>query len=612
MIKHGQLTAATAGTVSLKGMLMVLLVLVGIGVAALALAIRYYGASTRAVAAADQLRYDSYLLADEMRQSSDDLTRLARTYVVTGDPRWERQYQEVVDIRSGKAPRPAQYHRIYWDFRAAEQDPGRGMGPAVALDELMRRAGFTKEEFAKLGEAQALSTELVRIETVAMNMVKGLYDDGQGGFTRKDKPDQVAAIAMMHDAKYHAFKARIMKPVDEFFTLLDQRTQHAVDAAQGAERFWYSVVLALAGALVVLLFGSLGWAYRQLTRSLSNAVQVSNTIAAGRLDVAVSVQGPHEVAQLLQGMATMRDQLTKVVLDVRSNADTVAGACSAIARGNIDLSARTEEQASALEETAASMEELSSTVQQNAENAKQADQLARGATEVAVKGGEMVTKVVNTMQGITESSRRISDIIGVIDGIAFQTNLLALNAAVEAARAGEQGRGFAVVAAEVRSLAQRSAEAAKEIKDLIMASVDRVEQGTALVDQAGSTMTDMVAAIKRVTDIVAEISAASGEQSAGVSQIGEAVSQMDIATQENAALVQRSAEAAEILNEQATKLVAAVAVFELGNASGRAGGRVPGAARAAPSHGPNATSPSSWEPQNASFESTRFESTLAA
>lgn len=602
MIKHEQLTVATARAVSLKSMLMVLLTLIGIGVAVLALAIHYFGTATRGLADAHQLRYDSYLLADEMRQSSDDLTRLARTYVVTGDPRWQRQYQEVVDIRSGKAPRPAQYQRIYWDFRAADQDPGRGMGPAVALDELMRRAGFTKQEFAKLGEAQARSAELVHIETVAMNMVKGLHDDGHGGLTRMDKPDQAAAIAMMHDARYHAFKADIMKPVDEFFTLLDQRTQLAVETAQRAKQFWYSVVLALAGGLVLLLVGSLGWGYRQLTRSLDNAVQVSNTIAAGKLDVTVSVQGPREVAQLLQGMATMRDQLAKVVLDVRNNADTVAGACSDIARGNIDLSARTEEQASALEETAASMEELSSTVQQNAENAKQADQLARGATEVAVKGGEMVSKVVNTMQGITESSRRISDIIGVIDGIAFQTNLLALNAAVEAARAGEQGRGFAVVAAEVRGLSQRSAAAAKEIKELIMASVERVEQGTALVDQAGSTMTDMVAAIKRVTDIVAEISAASGEQSAGVSQIGEAVSQMDIATQENAALVQRSAEAAEVLNDQASKLVAAVAVFDLGHAAGQ----VSEAVLMAPSHVADAVNPAGWASQDhALLESAR-------
>jgi len=248
---------------------------------------------------------------------------------------------------------------------------------------------------------------------------------------------------------------------------------------------------------------------------------------------------------------------------VRLNADSVATASAEISQGNSDLSMRTEEQASALEETAASMEELSSTVRQNAENARQGNQLAQNASTVAVRGGEVVGQVVDTMKGINDASRKIADIIGVIDGIAFQTNILALNAAVEAARAGEQGRGFAVVASEVRSLAGRSAEAAKEIKGLISDSVQRVEQGTVLVDQAGTTMAEVVAAIRRVTDIMGEISAASTEQSQGVAQVGEAVTQMDQATQQNAALVEESAAAAESLKLQAQQLVQAVAVFKL-------------------------------------------------
>jgi methyl-accepting chemotaxis protein len=263
---------------------------------------------------------------------------------------------------------------------------------------------------------------------------------------------------------------------------------------------------------------------------------------------------------LKQGFARIHTALAAV----HGSSSRIQVASAEIAQGNEDLSVRTEQQASALQETAASMEQLGSTVRQNADNARQANQLALGASTVAVKGGEVVGQVVDTMKGINDSSRRIADIIGVIDGIAFQTNILALNAAVEAARAGEQGRGFAVVAGEVRSLAQRSAEAAREIKSLIHASVERVEQGTLLVDRAGATMGEIVTAIRRVTDIMGEISSASEEQSAGVSQVGQAVSQMDRATQQNAALVEQNAAAAESLRAQAQQLAEALAVFELG------------------------------------------------
>jgi methyl-accepting chemotaxis protein-1 (serine sensor receptor) len=264
---------------------------------------------------------------------------------------------------------------------------------------------------------------------------------------------------------------------------------------------------------------------------------------------------------VLASMGLMQHQLVELIGQVRASADSIATASAQISQGNNDLSSRTESQASALEETAASMEELNSTVKQNAHNAGEANDLAHGASAVATRGGEVVLQVVETMKGINDSSRRIADIIGVIDGIAFQTNILALNAAVEAARAGEQGRGFAVVASEVRSLAGRSADAAKEIKSLIGASVERVEQGTVLVDQAGATMTEVVESIRRVADIVGEISAASSEQSIGVAQVGEAVTQLDQATQQNAALVEESAAAAESMKFQAEQLVQAVAVF---------------------------------------------------
>ncbi len=300
---------------------------------------------------------------------------------------------------------------------------------------------------------------------------------------------------------------------------------------------------------------------RHVTRPLGHAVQAAQRMSEGDMSQSLEAQGRDETAQLLQALERMRAQLQGIVATVRDNAESVATASAEIAQGNADLSQRTEEQAAALEETAATMDELGSTVRNNADNAQQANQLAQGASEVASRGGQVVAEVVSTMQGINESSRKISDIIGTIDGIAFQTNILALNAAVEAARAGEQGRGFAVVAGEVRNLAQRSAEAAKEIKSLIGASTARVEQGTALVDRAGQTMDEVVNAIRRVTDIVGEISSASGEQSNGVSQIGEAISQMDKVTQQNAALVEQSAAAAESLKMQAQQLVQAVAFF---------------------------------------------------
>ncbi len=318
------------------------------------------------------------------------------------------------------------------------------------------------------------------------------------------------------------------------------------------------------GALAILFGVGIAWfLMRSITRPLSRAVEVAQKVAAGDLTSQVEVNTSDETGQLLQALKDMNENLRKIVSEVRTGTDSIATGTKQIASGNADLSQRTEEQASSLEETASSMEELTSTVKQNAENAKQANQLAISASAVAVKGGAVVSQVVSTMSSINESSKKIADIIGVIDGIAFQTNILALNAAVEAARAGEQGRGFAVVASEVRNLAQRSAAAAKEIKALIGDSVEKVGTGTKLVDEAGKTMEEIVFSVKRVTDIMAEITAASQEQSTGIEQVNQAITQMDEVTQQNAALVEQAAAAAESMQEQAQNLAQAVSVFKL-------------------------------------------------
>ena len=386
--------------------------------------------------------------------------------------------------------------------------------------------------------------------------------------------DKLAEIRELHrggEPNVPAMVDKDLRPLaDKYLKSLDDLrramgTQLAESQADTSALAKASQVLLGVGTLIAVALGAL-LAFT-VTRSIVRPVQLgkeaAENIADGDLTHPIEANGNDETGQLLQALATMQSRLASIVGNVRHNAEGVATASTEIASGNNDLSARTEQQASALQETAASMEQLGSTVRQNADNARQANQLAMSASTVAQQGGDVVAEVVTTMKGINDSSKKIADIISVIDGIAFQTNILALNAAVEAARAGEQGRGFAVVAGEVRSLAQRSAEAAREIKTLINTSVEQVENGSRLVHDAGTTMNDIVTSVQRVTDIMAEITASTNEQSTSINEVGQAVAQLDQMTQQNAALVEESAAAAQSLKDQSVRLSEVVGTFRL-------------------------------------------------
>ncbi|MFN4119553.1 methyl-accepting chemotaxis protein [Acidovorax sp.] len=427
-----------------------------------------------------------------------------------------------------------------------------------------------KSDYAAL--VQALSTFW---QIAGQNVALIEQGDKEGGFdflVAKTIPARNVVLEMLSKQKNHQSGA-----------LADSVSA----VVQDATKTLYTLVAAVAAAALALVVFS-WYLGAVLQRRVREAQAVTNRVRDGDLTGPITDHSRDEFSPLLQALSAMQASLTQVVSQVRQGSDSVATASAEISAGNSNLSARTERQASALEETAASMEELNSTVRQNAEHARHANNLAQTASTVATQGGEVVAEVVRTMKDINESSRKIADIIGVIDGIAFQTNILALNAAVEAARAGEQGRGFAVVASEVRNLASRSASAAHEIKALIGTSVERVEAGTTLVDRAGQTMSEVVDAIGRVTDIMSEISAASSEQSQGVEQVNVAVSQMDQATQQNAALVEEMAAAATSLNTQAAELVNVVSAFKL---EPQDGPELPsyGRSHATPEHAQNAS-----------------------
>ncbi|SAK60761.1 methyl-accepting chemotaxis protein [Caballeronia calidae] len=460
-------------------------------------------------------------------------------------------------IAVGNAEMYAARERLVFD-RAALLAGTSEVAATVERSRMMReRADGYWKQYASLQR----SPEEKRLADAAQDKrlaLQGIVDKGIAAILANDH-DGIIANAKAMQVTYN----ELANANDALRTFLTQASKTSYEATQN--RFLWFRALSLGAIALGIAAAAFAWVSlrRAIARPLEAALGHFEAIAAGDLRREVVVTSRDEMGQLLEGLARMRASLLTTVRTVRSGSESIASATQQIAAGNTDLSSRTEEQASALQETASSMEELTGTVRQNADNARQASALAANASDIAGKGSAVVTQVVDTMREINGSSSKIADIITIIEGIAFQTNILALNAAVEAARAGEEGRGFAVVAGEVRSLAQRSSAAAKEIKELIDTSVARVRTGTTLVDEAGRTMNEIIGAVQRVTDIMGEIAAASEEQSSGIEQVSRAVTQMDEVTQQNAALVEEAAAAAQSLEDQAARLRQAVAVFQV-------------------------------------------------
>ena len=513
------------------------------------LAIRQYQGSVERVANAEEQRYRSYLLADELRQSSDDLTRLGRTFVITGDAQYESQYWDVLAIRNGEKPRPQDYHRMYWDFVAAGELKPRPDTQAISLNQLMQQAGFTEEEFAKLADANAKSSALVQTESVAMQAAKDHFAGREGTVSLE------RARQMMHDGAYHQEKANILRSIDEFFVLMEARTDGAVALAHADKARALSWVLGSMGLTLVVLGLVLWFIYRRMAGSLAQAVHAAERLAQGDLSHSIQSTSKDEVGQLLAAMQVMQGKLAQVIGEVCNAADNLASASEEVSATAQSMSQATSEQAASVEETSASIEQMSASINQNTENAKVTDGMASKAAKEATEGGEAVQQTVAAMKQIAQR-------IGIIDDIAYQTNLLALNAAIEAARAGEHGKGFAVVAAEVRKLAERSQVAAQEIGELSSGSVE-------LAEKAGKLLDAMLPSINKTSDLVQEISAASEEQASGVGQINTAMNQLNQITQQNASSSEELAATSEEMSSQAEQLQQAMSFFTLDSVTTR-------------------------------------------
>jgi methyl-accepting chemotaxis protein len=494
---------------------------------------------------------------------------LAFTVIIAGAGIWRLQ-QVAVDTRAMMSQSLAKERMIVDWYTTVFGAVRRTAAIAKSSDPSL--GAFFKEDIAATTKSAAdLVKQIAPLITVGsekqlyekISVQRTAYTSSRDGAVKAKAAGNADDAARIFDQEFVPASKAYQDSLGELVAMQRSRIDATANAIEARSQTSIGLIGALtAGA--VLLGAFFCWLLGAgIVRPIRTAVRVAETVAGGDLSQRIDDSAKDETGALLRALRQMSDNLGAIVTEVRGGTDTIATASAEISAGNMDLSGRTEQQASALEETAASMEELTTTVRNNADNARQANTLSIAASEVAVQGGAVVSQVVDTMGAINEASRKIVDIIAVIDGIAFQTNILALNAAVEAARAGEQGRGFAVVASEVRTLAQRSAAAAKEIKELIGASVEQVEAGTKLVDRAGATMDDVVTSIRRVTDIMGEITTASQEQSGGIEQVNQAIGQMDEVTQQNAALVEESAAAAASMQDQAAKLAQVVSIFKL-------------------------------------------------
>lgn len=609
---------------------------VTIGLGVFFASLLFYRSAANQVIDAYENRYRSYLLADTLRQSSDDLTRLVRTYAATGDVQYKDQYNSVLAIRNGKAAQPVDYYRIYWDFVAGGNPTPRPSGETIALKDQMRQAGFTAEEFALLDEAGKRSDGLVNLEVEAMSLVDS-----------KDSSKRLKAIDLVNSSEYHRYKAEIMKPIDDFYVKLEKRLSDNIkNATHTADFYWSAMMIAGAGLVLVLIVLGYFMSYRVvrgitiLTGAMVKiASQQLDTQVAGRdrkdeigdmagaletfrqaaitnrrLEAEAEQQRERAEAERIQiqkdaeanaqlrlkqatsGLASglerlasgdlafqltevfspeferLRHDFNKATKQLRDTMEIVAQSANSINLGtreisqsSDDLSKRTEQQAAALEETAAALDEITVNVTNSSRRTEEAKQVAAKANVRTTESSAVVGNAVEAMRRIEESSSKISSIIGVIDEIAFQTNLLALNAGVEAARAGEAGKGFAVVAQEVRELAQRSAQAAKEIKDLIRNSTIEVESGVKLVRETGDVLKTIEEYVSTINQHMEAISTAAHEQSAGLAQVNTAVNQMDQVTQRNAAMVEETNAASANLAQEGSNIHDLISRFNLGN-----------------------------------------------